>query len=115
MKHFFKFDIKEFVFKKFLFSGVCLIRSLSFRSLSFQEFVFPEFVFQEFVFQEFVMAPVQTQTSQQISELRSMILQTSCVNQAVTAILPNPSVDDRQSIDTYWLIMKDRMWSKGDL
>ncbi len=29
-----------------------------------------------------------------------MILQTSCVNQAVTAILPDPSVDDRQSIDS---------------
>ena len=39
MKHFFKFDILEFVFHKFLFSGVCLVRSLSFRSLSRQEFV----------------------------------------------------------------------------
>ena len=29
MKHFFKFDIVEFVFQKFLFSGVCLVRSLS--------------------------------------------------------------------------------------
>ena len=43
---------------------------------------------------------VQIQTSQQINELRSMILQTSCVNQAVTAILPDPLVDDRQSIDS---------------
>ena len=43
---------------------------------------------------------VQIQTSQQINELRSMILQTSSVNQAVTAMLPDPSVDDRQSIDS---------------
>jgi len=52
VKHFFKFDIMEFVFQNFLFSGVCLVRSLS-----RQEFVFQEFVFQEFVFQEFVTAP----------------------------------------------------------
>jgi len=43
---------------------------------------------------------VQIQTSQQINELRGIILQTSCVNQAVTAIIPDPSIDDRQSIDS---------------
>ena len=43
---------------------------------------------------------VQIQTSQQINELRGMILQPSCVNQAVTAILPDPSVDDRQAMDS---------------
>ena len=43
---------------------------------------------------------VQIQTSQQINKLRSMILQASCINQAVTAILPDPSIDDRQSIDS---------------
>ena len=44
---------------------------------------------------------VQIRTSQQIDELRNMILQTSCVNRAVTAILPNPMTDDTaQSIDS---------------
>ena len=44
---------------------------------------------------------VQIQTSQQMNELRNMILQTSCVNRAVTAILPNPMTDDTaQSIDS---------------
>ena len=44
---------------------------------------------------------VQIRTSQQIDELRNMILQTSFVNRAVTAILPNPMTDDTaQSIDS---------------
>ena len=45
---------------------------------------------------------VQVHTSQQIQELRNMILQTSCVNRAVTAILPNPMGADEaaQSIDS---------------
>ena len=40
MKHFFKFDIMEFVFQNFLFSGVCLVRSLSRQEFVFQKFVF---------------------------------------------------------------------------
>ena len=43
---------------------------------------------------------VQIQTSQQINELRNIILQASGVSQTATATLPEPSIDDRQSIDS---------------
>jgi len=43
---------------------------------------------------------VQIQTSQQINELRGIILQASCVNQTAAATLPDPPIDDRQSIDS---------------
>ena len=44
---------------------------------------------------------VQIQTSQQIEELRNLIMQTSCVNRAVTAILPDPMVEvPAESIDS---------------
>ena len=52
MKHFFKFDIMEFVFQKF--------------------FYFQEFVFQEFVFQEFVMGPFPTQVDFTCGQLRAL-------------------------------------------
>ena len=42
---------------------------------------------------------VKVQTSEQLNELRKLILQTSCVNQAVTAILPCPETEDKQSVD----------------
>ena len=44
----------------------------------------------------------QVQTSQQIQELRNIILQTSCGNRAVTASLPNPleADDAAQSFDS---------------
>ena len=43
---------------------------------------------------------IQIQTSQQINELRGIILQASGVSQTAAAILPDPSIDDRQSIDS---------------
>ena len=43
---------------------------------------------------------VQIQTSQQINELKDIILQTSGASQTVTVTLPEPSINDRQSIDS---------------
>ena len=43
---------------------------------------------------------IQIQTSQQINKLRGIILQASCVSQTATTALPEPSIDDRQSIDS---------------
>ena len=43
---------------------------------------------------------IQIQTSQQINELRGIILQASGVSQTAAAILPDPSIDDGQSIDS---------------
>jgi len=43
---------------------------------------------------------VQVQTSNQISELKDIILQASGASQTVTVAIPEPSIDDRQSIDS---------------
>ena len=43
---------------------------------------------------------IQIQASQQINELKGIILQASCVNQTAAATIPGPSIDDRQSMDS---------------
>jgi len=58
---------------------------------------------------------VQVQTSQQLDELRNMILQTSCVNRTVDAILPRPEADDRQAIDSLLADDEGRDMEQGEL
>jgi hypothetical protein len=43
---------------------------------------------------------VQVQTSNQINELKDIILQTSGASQTVTVAIPEPSIDDKLSIDS---------------
>ena len=58
---------------------------------------------------------VQIQTSQQLDELRNMILQTSCIYRTVTAILPCPETEDRQSIDSLLADDEGRDMEQGEL
>jgi len=45
------------------------------------------------------MINIQIQNSNQINELKGLILQASGASQTVTVTIPEPSIDDKQSID----------------